>query len=371
VPGQYSSTEADPTPDFDLTQIICDDSNSSGDVAELTANFVLDPGETVKCTFWNTQRGTITIIKDAQPNDAQDFDFTGSGLSSFDLDDDNDGTLSNAKSFSSVQPGDYSVTESAVDGWDLTDLDCTALGEGTTATPNGATATMHMAAGGSIICTYTNSKPSISIVKTAGNAADGAVLVQGPGSVTYTYVVTNTGPIALQNIAVVDDNGTAAPGDDFAVACPKTTLAAGESMTCTGHGERKIEPTWPRSPVSRAETRCPTRMTPSSVRHAIDKSNNGLTGRRPWEDVTILYERDQRLITTRRHRHAACRPDLRRRQPGIEPGFDLCDQPRRQDADVDVRQPGIRQPRRHDHVPRDDRRQRGRQPDEHGPGLRG
>jgi fimbrial isopeptide formation D2 family protein len=32
---------------------------------------------------------------------------------------------------------------------------------------------------------------------------------------------------------VKDDNGTPATGDDFAVTCPKTTLAVDESMTCT------------------------------------------------------------------------------------------------------------------------------------------
>ena len=51
------------------------------------------PGETVTCTFTNQKRGSIVVVKDAQPNDAQDFAFTaGGGLSpaSFQLDDDAD-----------------------------------------------------------------------------------------------------------------------------------------------------------------------------------------------------------------------------------------------------------------------------------------
>ncbi|HET7486612.1 MAG TPA: hypothetical protein VFJ85_01690 [Acidimicrobiales bacterium] len=63
VPGNYSSTEADPTPNFDLKSVVCDDSNSSGSVATRTASFVLDPGETVTCTFTNTQRGTVKVVK--------------------------------------------------------------------------------------------------------------------------------------------------------------------------------------------------------------------------------------------------------------------------------------------------------------------
>ena len=63
------------------------------------------PGETVTCTFANRKRGSIVVVKDAQPNDAQDFAFTaGGGLSptSFSLDDDADGTLSNSRTFANV-----------------------------------------------------------------------------------------------------------------------------------------------------------------------------------------------------------------------------------------------------------------------------
>jgi uncharacterized repeat protein (TIGR01451 family) len=76
---------------------------------------------------------------------------------------------------------------------------------------------------------------SISLVKTAGSAADGTeLLLVDPGDVTFTYVVTNTGTADLVNLDLVDDNAT--PGDtadDIDVTCPSTSLAAGESMTCT------------------------------------------------------------------------------------------------------------------------------------------
>ena len=49
---------------------------SSGDVATATATFELDPGETVTCVFVNVMDGSITIIKDADPEDGTDFDFT-------------------------------------------------------------------------------------------------------------------------------------------------------------------------------------------------------------------------------------------------------------------------------------------------------
>jgi hypothetical protein len=68
APGTYTSTENDPLPDFALTSIACDDGSSATpstfDLGTRTATFKLDPGETVKCTFTNTQQqGTLTVIK--------------------------------------------------------------------------------------------------------------------------------------------------------------------------------------------------------------------------------------------------------------------------------------------------------------------
>ena len=63
VPGTYTSTENSPVPDFDLTSISCSDANSTGDVPSRTATFRLEPGETVKCTFTNTQRGMAQVVK--------------------------------------------------------------------------------------------------------------------------------------------------------------------------------------------------------------------------------------------------------------------------------------------------------------------
>ncbi len=59
VPGTYTSTETVPA-GWDLTDITCDDGDSSGDASTGVATFKVDPGETVKCTFTNTKRGTIT-----------------------------------------------------------------------------------------------------------------------------------------------------------------------------------------------------------------------------------------------------------------------------------------------------------------------
>ncbi|MEA3334795.1 MAG: GEVED domain-containing protein [Chloroflexota bacterium] len=51
-PGTYTSVEIVPA-GWQLTAIQCDDDNSSGNVANFTATFQLEEGETVKCTFFN------------------------------------------------------------------------------------------------------------------------------------------------------------------------------------------------------------------------------------------------------------------------------------------------------------------------------
>lgn len=70
-------------------------------------------------------------------------------------------------------------------------------------------------------------------IKKATNGQDadeapGPTLAVG-SAVTWQYVVTNTGQVSLTAVVVTDDQGVA-------VSCPGTTLAVGQSMSCTGSG---------------------------------------------------------------------------------------------------------------------------------------
>ncbi|ELS00269.1 hypothetical protein, partial [Gloeocapsa sp. PCC 73106] len=75
--------------------------------------------------------------------------------------------------------------------------------------------------------------PGVTIIKTAGTAPDGTVLVTEAGDVLYTYEVTNTGDTPLIDLEIIDDNGTPAPGDDFVVGAIAGPLAPGASRTFT------------------------------------------------------------------------------------------------------------------------------------------
>lgn len=78
---------------------------------------------------------------------------------------------------------------------------------------------------------YTGARIAIE-KKVNGEEADtapGPKIIKG-GTVSWTYLVTNTGGTVLTSIGVIDSQGVA-------VTCPKTTLQPGESMTCTASGK--------------------------------------------------------------------------------------------------------------------------------------
>src|SRR6185369_9355107 len=78
----------------------------------------------------------------------------------------------------------------------------------------------------------TPATPCIKIKKyTNGEDADTAPgpHIQVGSPVAWDYAVTNSGQTALSNVHVTDNRGVA-------VSCPKTTLAIGETMHCSGSG---------------------------------------------------------------------------------------------------------------------------------------
>ena len=79
---------------WDLTGLVCTStrSTSTATPAAPSVSIELAAGDTVTCTFTNTQRGSITIVKDAVPDHPQDFTFSGD-LGDFTLDDDPTMTL--------------------------------------------------------------------------------------------------------------------------------------------------------------------------------------------------------------------------------------------------------------------------------------
>jgi hypothetical protein len=241
---------------WDLTQIDCDDGNSFGDISTGNATINLGAGEIVTCTFTDTERGSITIIKDAIFNHAQDFAYTTTSstdtpISNFTLDDDSgaegeDGTNSNTRGFPDLKPGDYTVTESVPGGWELTDLTCSDTLNTST---SGATASITLDPGEDVTCTYEDTQlGKIITVKvtspsttedflfspsygtgatfslTNGESEDSGFLTAGT---TYSVTETELTGWILKSIVCDDGNSTGS------IPTATISLEVGETVTCT------------------------------------------------------------------------------------------------------------------------------------------
>ena len=173
--------------------------------SDLSATVVLSSeSPDISCTFTNKQlTGTIIIVKDSQPNDAQDFQFLMTGdviPDGFVLDDDLEGpwfnTISLAKS-----PGPYTVTESSTTGWSLADVTCVdPTDNSTSGLPSAATANIDLAAGETVTCTFTNTRNtgSLQVIKNVDLNGDGDYTDEGEaGATDWSFDITS----GEQNIA--------------------------------------------------------------------------------------------------------------------------------------------------------------------------
>jgi large repetitive protein len=194
--------------------------------------------------------GSITIIKDTVPNNAQNFGFTTTGglsPSTFTLDDDGDPTLSNTQNFPGIITfTTYTVSETATTGWDLTNRVCVISNpNGGSAAPSGATSvSINLKEGESVTCTFTNTPtpaPALGIDKvvdaiTNPDDTDGGDTVDEAGDVIdYTITATNNGNVTLTGVTVSDPLlGTLVCTIDDVAATSPFTLTAGQSVVCTG-----------------------------------------------------------------------------------------------------------------------------------------
>lgn len=201
----------------------------------------------VACTFTNSRTASITVVKNAVGGNGT-FSYTGS--QSFAI------TTSGGTGeqvLSGLAAGSYSVTEVVPAGWDFTSLACNDPSGGTTTA--GPTASIALAVGENVTCTYTNTARgaiSISKVTTGGDGTFGFV---GPGNFQITttggiggpytlgnlapgtYTVTESVPAGwdLTSIICVDPSGgTVTSGPTATIA-----LAPGETVSCTFNDRRR------------------------------------------------------------------------------------------------------------------------------------
>lgn len=213
-PGSYSATEEDQAGWQHLTA-------TSHDFG------TLENGNTYSHTFVNTHMGKIIVEKQTLPDGStQSFGFTA--------DYDADGfTLKDGQTNDSgyLMPGTYSVSETGVAGWDLTDASCSDQSN---------SSSIQVSAGETVTCTFTNTKRGHLIVQKTTIPADDAdtfsILATGSGSITGG----GTGTISDDT----DKNYEVTPGtysvsetvpgnwDMTGNTCTDVTVGAGETKTC-------------------------------------------------------------------------------------------------------------------------------------------
>lgn len=188
----------------------------------------IGPNEYARCTVRNRiLPGTIEIEKLATPQSSQSFAFSGS-LGPFTLVDDVDGDES-SRTFSGLTPGTYTVSELVPEDWELTDVRCTPQ---TAAAITGADVVITLAPGGSVVCTYHDTRidppvppeppdppeppepgppepgpptpptppplTKLRVVKTASRVARVGERIQ------FRLTVTNIGSVAARDVRVAD-----------------------------------------------------------------------------------------------------------------------------------------------------------------------
>jgi hypothetical protein len=206
-PGKYTITEP-MTAGWYLSDLTCDDPDAALDL-QGTAVVNVPEGETVTCTFTNTQQGTLWVGKSTlEYDDSVYFEFT-SDVAGWPPD-----LHGGMAASTTVEPGTYTVSELAKDGWELTDISCDA--PDAVVDLEAASATVHVGAGEFVKCTFTNAAVE-EVLGAIGDYVwhdkdrDGVQEVGEPGIEgvrVNVYVAGNpTPPIVLLATATTDADG--------------------------------------------------------------------------------------------------------------------------------------------------------------------
>ena len=210
-------------------------------ITSRSITITLQPGESPTVTFTNAKRGSIVVDKVASPGgSAQEFEFEPSYGEPFKLSD-----ASDPKDSGPLLPGTYSIIETAVPDWDLTDITVKGIASEPVVDLATGTISFYLASGETARVTYTNRKKQADISGYVWDDANGnCILDEGEEKLSGWTVTLMDALGKVIATDTTDEHGyyefeTVAPGKYIL----QTTLQPGWAPTCPPEGKVEIERT--------------------------------------------------------------------------------------------------------------------------------
>ncbi|OGZ95066.1 MAG: hypothetical protein A3I44_00985 [Candidatus Sungbacteria bacterium RIFCSPLOWO2_02_FULL_51_17] len=253
VAGTYEIME-DVPPGWALTDSSCVyDGESVGEETSNGERVTVEAGDTVVCTFTNTQNGSITIEKEILSEDDADqatlFGFAMEGMNFQLPKDDGEGGYEYEQEFADRAPGEYRVAEITGDpDFDLLRISCSD--ENSAGDLEAGEAIIRLEAGEDVSCTFTNVKRgSVHIEKEAdpseglftfnlAGPTEASGTITGSGMLDFADLVTGLlgGEYSLAEILPDGWAGTQSSycgeGDTTSDGAVNFTLEPGQEVTC-------------------------------------------------------------------------------------------------------------------------------------------
>ncbi|RXZ51067.1 hypothetical protein ESP57_04595 [Agromyces fucosus] len=201
----------------------CVESRSGGaadngsSVQGLVGSIDLDPGETITCTYSNTQLGKIIVDKNVTFDSDQSFDFEyteKAGTTSFALTGSADPWESDL-----LEPGTYTIEELGETNWTLQSLQC--VGSNGVVYDDGL-ATITLLAGEVVTCTYVNAPDT-------GDVTVRKIVEGVPAGYDFDFIIAISPQVGVQAVQqhVTDEDSSV----------EWTDLVVGETYTLTEIGQ--------------------------------------------------------------------------------------------------------------------------------------
>jgi hypothetical protein len=183
IPGTYTVSEIVP-PGWILSDASCTDPTGNTAVLGGTATIELGAGEDVTCTYTDTKLGAIQISKHTVGGDGT---FSFSGPQDFQIT-----TTSGAGGpfvLPNLEPRVYTISEAVPADWQLSGIVCTDPTNDSTTSGN--TATVNLAPGEIVACTFTDARQASVTVEKQTLGGDGTFAFTGSQSFSITTTTGN------------------------------------------------------------------------------------------------------------------------------------------------------------------------------------